>query len=831
MTTRPALAALALTLACTADAALDLRNASRHTLDNGLTVLLLEDASFPLVSVQMLYRVGARDELPGRSGLAHFVEHLAFRGSEGFPDTGLVSSIYAVGGEWHGYTWIDQTTYFATAPREHLELLLGIERERMTKLRIGHDEIDAEKGAVLAEMQGYENDPAAVLFDATLFAALVAHPYRNNTIGFASDVAGFTYDDVRAFYRQHYRPANAVLAVVGDIDAGATLARIRELFAEVADGAPTPLPRAQEPPQNGERRVRVTHPATRSFFQVAWHAPAATHPDFAAFLLLQELIGGSGGVNFLHNEFGTPVDDDSPLAAVRDALAGEVATWFIPTAQPYVFLVKGSVPADADEAALEASVQATVAGLQEDTVAAARFDAARERLLATLLLDLQTTEDAAHQLAYFEGIAALDVLVELPARIAALTPDDVRRVARHWLGPRQRTIGWLVDGRPGARPAAPAAPTVDPGEPPPPNRDPAPPPAVLRLSNGLPVILQQSPLAASVHLQVTLRGAWESAGGALAANRPVAGWTSFGETVAADDLAALALRAAAAVSQARPATRAAPAAQDPRLRFEEVVARCWTRATTGRAPSPALVVLAGDFEARSAMAVLEDAFGQPGRSTAVSGDAVSQERAPPAADDIDRCRYPRSGASTAGPVLEHIALPLAQARLGYLVPAPPPDDPAADAWRALLYVVSHDYEGRLGKEAISRRGLVYYIDSQYRSDGVDGLITLSAGVDPAKLAAMRTLLEAELARLSAEPPTAAEIAEAVRHRLGRARSANQSNAELAAGLGRDWLWHGGLVSCDELSARLEALRREDVLRAVDGFVRGTVVTVSVEREP
>ncbi|MCB1844543.1 MAG: insulinase family protein, partial [Halioglobus sp.] len=99
-----------------ADAELNLAAASRHTLDNGLTVLILEEHSFPLVSVQTLYRVGARDEVPGRTGLAHFMEHMAFRGSERFPDTGLVSSIYAAGGEWHGYTWIDQTTYFSTAP-------------------------------------------------------------------------------------------------------------------------------------------------------------------------------------------------------------------------------------------------------------------------------------------------------------------------------------------------------------------------------------------------------------------------------------------------------------------------------------------------------------------------------------------------------------------------------------------------------------------------------------------------------------------------------------------------------------------------------------------
>ena len=127
------LQAFVLTLAIcgTASAELNLRNASIQQLDNGLTVILLEDRNFPVASVQMLYRVGARDEVTGKTGLAHFLEHMAFRDSLNFPDTDLVSSIYAIGGEWHGYTWIDQTTYFATVPKEEIDLLLRVEADRM----------------------------------------------------------------------------------------------------------------------------------------------------------------------------------------------------------------------------------------------------------------------------------------------------------------------------------------------------------------------------------------------------------------------------------------------------------------------------------------------------------------------------------------------------------------------------------------------------------------------------------------------------------------------------------------------------------------------------
>ena len=154
---------------------------------------------------------------------------------------------------------------------------------------------------------------------------------------------------------------------------------------------------------------------------------------------------------------------------------------------------------------------------------------------------------------------------------------------------------------------------------------------------------------------------------------------------------------------------------------------------------------------------------------------------------------------------------VAQEQLGYVVRAPGPREPDVAAWWMTLYILSHGYEGRLGKEAISRRGLVYYIDSAYRSNGLEGWVTLATGVDPAKLPAMRDLLGAELERLQSEPPTLSEIDEARRHLLGRFVSAAQSNGELADRLAQEWLWYGKLPDYRSLEARLNAVTREDVL--------------------
>ncbi|MEO6255626.1 MAG: pitrilysin family protein, partial [Sphingomicrobium sp.] len=226
-------AAAALASASPAVAELDLNRAQVTHLSNGLTVILLEDHSFPLVSVQMLYKSGSAAEISGKTGLAHFLEHLAFRGSENFPNAKATELIYDSGGEWHGYTAMDQTTYFATMPRDGLKLLLTIEADRMARTNIDAASIEAEKGAVITELHSYENDPASVLLESVTRTAIQAHPYGSPMAGYVSDVTGLTAADARAYYASHYSPGNAVLAVVGDFalaDAGALVA---QRFAEV----------------------------------------------------------------------------------------------------------------------------------------------------------------------------------------------------------------------------------------------------------------------------------------------------------------------------------------------------------------------------------------------------------------------------------------------------------------------------------------------------------------------------------------------------------------------------------------------------------------------
>ena len=796
-----------------AAADLDLRNASVERLDNGLTVILLEDRNFPVVSTQMLYRVGARDESYGHTGLAHFLEHMAFRDSENFPDTGLVSSIYAVGGEWHGYTWTDETTYFATVPKEELDLLLSIEADRMSRLRISPDDMEAERGAVLAEMHMYENYPTSMLLDAVLFTSFFAHPYRNNTIGWESDIEALEHAEVVAFYERHYHPANAVLAIVGDFDRRQVLERVETLFGGIEGRTPTPWPHTVEPVQEGERRVRLHADTDVRRFMVGWRAPSASHEDFAAFLVLQELLGAGSGVNFRQNDWGTPLDE----GALLEGLADDVTTWYPPSAQDYIFIVGGTIPLEDQEARLEEALEERLATVRRRVPQPADLQTAIGRVLEELEYDVETTEDAAHQLAFFEGLGALDVLLQLPGRVKTVTGADVQRVARRWLLPERRTVGWHVPGEAaGKLPTVEAqpsqagtesAPDAPPGAP---DRDPVPGPEVRELRGGLPVIVQQSDLSRAAFLQVVLPGS-DVFGPGVRRSEPVAGYSSVAWRFVPEDLPEIVAKAREAVDGARMGIDGQAARPtDP----ETAIERVFTSRMYGNEPAqgatgvpPALIVVSGDLATERVFGLLDEAFGGM------------------AAGERNRSRTPANGID-ADPLEVHLERPVAQAQLGYIVEVPGPAGEASWAHRILLYILSHGYEGRLGTEAISNRGLAYYIDSRYRSDGTNAWITLAVGVDPAKLPDLKDLLQAELERLRKEPPSHAEVEEAKRHFTGRARSAAQSNAEISSALAEQWLWYGELLTPDELERRLRRVDREAVLDAVSSFIDGATVTVT-----
>ena len=793
-------------------AALDLDEAKVERLDNGLTVIVLENPGFPAVSVQMLYRAGGRDEQYGKTGLAHFLEHMAFRATDSFPDTDVVSRIYEAGGEWHGYTWIDQTTYFETVPVSELDTVLRIEADRMARLKIPDSELEPERGAVLAEMHGYENDPASVLHDQLVFTAFQGHPYRNNVIGLESDIQRVELSDIKAFYRQHYHPGNAVLAIVGDIDSHQALSRVKELFGQFPASQPSPLPRTVEAAQTGLRRINLSGPGPDSLFEIAYQAPSARNKDFPAFLILRELLAGSGGINFHQDSGVAPVRPGTLLSG----LTSDLRSWYPVSAQTYLFFLAGSIGPDQSPASLEQGLEQRVASLRSSQVSPQALSAAVAQLKRELTFDLQTTEDAAHQLAYFDGLGALEVLLGLEDAIETVTPGDIQRVASRYLQPHQRTIGWSLPGKTPTvvfsadRPQQFGVPRDGPGKA---FTARASVPAITRLSGGLPIIWQQVATSPTVHAQVLLPGeAWDGPD-LLSTGFPEPGFSSLANQFLSSELNQgldlLARQLQQLQSSEKPESESI---QDPGARLEALLSSHvgGTRAADNPEAAPLAIVVSGDLDPEVLFAGLERRFGSlvPGSSTGYEAEEAPDKQ-----------------------VFSWMAHPVAQAQLGYVVRAPALSTLDSAPWQALLYILSHGYEGRLGKEAISRRGLIYYIDSAYHSDAERGWISLAIGVDPLKLKVMDSLLQEQLQGLLINPPSEEEVREARQHFLGRYLTANQSNLERSTFLARQYIQHGRLLSDDEITRGIESITREQVLAIIPRFVNGTTVVVDYQEAP
>lgn len=416
-------------------------------LDNGLKILVQELHTAPLVSVWCWYRVGSGDELPGRTGVSHWVEHMNFKGTENIPRDAMKGIVEQFGGTWNGYTWIDQTAYLETAGTDALDTLLFIEAERMARGLYEPDDCESERTVIISELQGGENDPDQLLDTEVTATAFRAHAYRHPTIGWIDDLRSMTRDDLFGHYRQHYVPGNATLVVVGDVDADDVLRRAQKHFGTIpASAAPSPgSRRAAEPAQIGERRVLLEREGTTAYLKFAWHAPAATDPDFFPMLVLDAALTGAKGVNIWSSFRAAPPQRRARLytSLVERGLASVVAGSLLPTREPFLYHVSltasdGVSLGSLEEAATQEIERVRTAGLTEDEVARAK-----RQLRARLVFEADSVTNIAHQVGYFETVTGPGFFETLASRVRAVTPAQVADVAARRLAAERRTVGWF----------------------------------------------------------------------------------------------------------------------------------------------------------------------------------------------------------------------------------------------------------------------------------------------------------------------------------------------------------------------------------------------------
>jgi len=414
-------------------------------LDNGLKVLTKALHTAPLVSVWCWYRVGSGDELPGQTGVSHWVEHMNFKGTVNIPRDEMKGIVEKFGGAWNGYTWLDQTTYLETAGKDALDTLLFIEAERMANGLYEPAECESERTVIISELQGGENDPDQLLETEVTASAFRAHPYRHPTIGWIDDLRSMTRDDLYGHYRRHYVPANATLVVVGDVDTDAVLRGAEKHFGPIPSGEPNRRVRATEPKQIGERRVRLEREGTTSYLKYAWHAPAAAQDDFFPMLVLDAALTGAKGLNIWSSFRGALPQRKARLydGLVERGLASAVAGALIATKEPFLYSVSLTAMEGVPLAALEEAADAEFARVRAHGLTEAEVARAKRQLRARLVFENDSVTNVAHQIGYFETVAGPGYLDAINARVQAVTVEQVAQAAAARLGVETRTVGWF----------------------------------------------------------------------------------------------------------------------------------------------------------------------------------------------------------------------------------------------------------------------------------------------------------------------------------------------------------------------------------------------------
>jgi zinc protease len=267
------------------------------TLPNGLKILLKEIHTAPIISHWVWYRVGSRYEVPGKTGISHWVEHMQFKGTKRFPGGILDRAISRDGGMWNAFTHLDWTTFFETMPADKIELSLDLEADRMVNSLYDPKEVESERTVIISEREGSENEPLFQLDESVQRACFQVHPYRNEVLGSKEDLKAIQRDDLYQHYTSYYHPGNAVLAAAGDFDTELFLKKVEERYSQLPGrNTPTLQPIDDKVPDT-EQHVEVKGPGATTYIQMAYRAPAAREEDFFAFTVLDSLITGPTSLN------------------------------------------------------------------------------------------------------------------------------------------------------------------------------------------------------------------------------------------------------------------------------------------------------------------------------------------------------------------------------------------------------------------------------------------------------------------------------------------------------------------------------------------------------
>jgi len=428
---------------------------------NDMTLVLVPNRTSPVITFEVVYHVGSRNEAPGNTGSAHLLEHMIFnkstenygraKGHKTFQEV-----LYEAGadfGSTNMTTWNDRMTGYSTLPADKLELAMKVEADRLGRGLILDSERQSEMSVVRNEYEIGENNPSNALGKAVVAAAITAHPYHWDTIGYRSDIEGVSTDKLREHYKNFFYPNNAEAVLVGDFDPATALAIFdREFGAFKKSASPIPQVITVEPPQEGERRVSVSRPGTLGIVLIGYMRPGGLHPDYIPLDVLSEVL--ADGVNArLYRSL------------VDKGLASNVSADNYTLRDPYPLLIEATVAQGKTHDDVEKAIKASLAELVQNGISDEELKRAQQQLEVAVIRQRDGTYPYASSMG--ESIASTNWkwFLDYIDNVKAVTKDDVRRVAATYLVPEHATVGWFLPAANAARKPAVAA-TPAPGQPP-----------------------------------------------------------------------------------------------------------------------------------------------------------------------------------------------------------------------------------------------------------------------------------------------------------------------------------------------------------------------------
>lgn len=420
-------------------------NVKKTVLENGMTILTKEVRSAPVVTVQVWYKIGSRDEATGVNGIAHQLEHMLFKGTKDRPiQFGRLFA--ALGSNFNAFTSYDQTAYFGTVEKNKLTSLLTLEADRMQNATIDTEKLTGEKRVVISELQGYENSPGYRLDRAVKRAAFPKTPYGLTVGGTKADVEKFTVEQVRSYYDSYYAPNNATLVVVGDFDTADLMAKVQATFAKVprrqvkatastATMGATPT----------KRRLTLKEPGTTQIFNTVYPLPEANHPDVPAIDIMNYILTEGRSSRMYQSIIETGVATSVDGGAANLAAGG----WYE---------ISGIVEVGKSLPKLEAAVDQEIKLIQTTTATPIEVARAKAQLRAGYLLGNRDINSQARQLGNDQTTTGnYQFTDQYLAGVERVTAADVQRVAKKYLKEQLKTVGYFEPTKIAGKPEAPGS--------------------------------------------------------------------------------------------------------------------------------------------------------------------------------------------------------------------------------------------------------------------------------------------------------------------------------------------------------------------------------------